>query len=441
MSKKVRDCLFYIFIVIFSIMTILISLYASGYKFNLSWPLKFNRLLQKTGMLNVATVPKNAYIFLNGKEQTGAVFSLFKKDFLTTPNKIKNILPGEYALRLEREGYWPYEKKIRIDSGQTTFAEDINLFRSDSPLFLSSNLSAPLINGNGRYIYLKTSGQIINLKDNGLSPIKASDNTGGHWIKNGDKLFAGGKILDFGNNSIQDLTTIVGAGVNSWYYSENDDYIYYATAYAINRLESGNKTATVLLKGENYLSYEPRGETIFAVVKTGNKISLKSYSLKTGAKLEELELPTVGNYSFKQEHANYLCLYDNQNLTLYLIDPLSINNTTVIKGIKSWSWINSEEIIYHNDWEINTFNIKTGKSFLITRVSEAINDIIWHHSGRYFIFSTASNLNAADLQTGTVTSIARALNINDLALDEKNNLLYFQANIDNQPGLYKLLLQ
>lgn len=433
--------MFYFFIVIFSIMTVLISLYASGYKFNLSWPLRFNRLLQKTGMLNVATVPKNAYIFLNDKEQTGAVFSLFKKDSLTTPNKIKNILPGEYTLRLEREGYWSYEKKIRIDSGQTTFAEDINLFRSDSPLFLNSDLSAPLINGNGRYLYLKTSGQIINLKDDSLLPIKADSNTDGHWIKNGDKLFAGGKILDLDNNSIQDLTTTVGAGASSWYYSDSDDHIYYANAYAINRLESGNKTATVLLKGENYLSYEPRGENIFAVVKTGNKISLKSYALKTGIKLEELELPTVGNYAFKQENANYLCLYDKQNLTLYLIDPLSINNTTVIKGIKSWSWLNGEEIIYNNDWEINTFNIKTGRSSLITRVSEAINNVIWHHSGRYFIFSTASNLNAADLQTGTVTSISQALNIDNLALDEKNNLLYFQANVNNQLGLYKLLLQ
>ena len=112
MSKKFRDRLFLFFIAIFILMTVLISLYASGYKFNLSWPLKFNRLLQKTGMLNVATIPKGAYIFLNDKEQTGAVFSLFKKDSLTTPNKIKNILPGEYVLRLEREGYWPYEKKI-----------------------------------------------------------------------------------------------------------------------------------------------------------------------------------------------------------------------------------------------------------------------------------------------------------------------------------------
>lgn len=441
MSKKVRDRLFFIFVIVFVIMTILTSLYASGYKFNLSWPLKFNRLLQKTGMLNVATIPKNAYIFLNNKQQTGAVFSLIKKDFLTTPNKIKNLLPGEYTLRLERDGYWPYEKKIKIDSGQTTFAEDINLFRSDSPLFINSDLSAPLMSSNGKYIYLKASGQIVNLKDDSLSPIKVEANTEGHWIKSGDKLFAGGKILDPGNNSVQDLTTAVGTGAVTWYYSDNDDHVYYSNFYSINRLETGNKTATTLLKDENYLSYEPRGETIFAVVKTGNKLILKSYTLKTGTKLEELELPTVGNYVFKQESANYICLYDDKNSTLYLIDPASIKNTTVIKGIKSWSWINGDEIIYNTDWEINTFNIKTGQSTLITRVSDALNNIIWHKSGRYFIFSTATSLSAADLQTGTVTSITRADNIAYPSLDEKNNLLYFQATLNQQSGLYKLLIQ
>jgi hypothetical protein len=441
MSKKVRDRLFFIFVIVFVIMTILTSLYASGYKFNLSWPLKFNRLLQKTGMLNVATIPKNAYIFLNNKQQTGAVFSLIKKDFLTTPNKIKNLLPGEYTLRLERDGYWPYERKIRIDSGQTTFAEDINLFRSDSPLLINNDLSAPLISGNGRYLYLKASGQIINLKDDSLSPIKVEANTEGHWIKNGDKLFVGGKILDPGNNSLQDLTTVVGTGAVTWYYSDNDDHVYYSNFYSINRLETGNKTATTLLKDENYLSYEPRGETIFAVVKAGNKLILKSYALKTGTKLEELELPAVGNYTFKQESANYLCLYDDKNLTLYLIDPTSIKNTTVIKGIKSWSWINGDELIYNTDWEINTFNIKTGQSALITRVSEALNNIIWHRGGRYFIFSTTTSLSAADLQTGTVTSITHADNITHPVLDEKNNLLYFQATLNQQSGLYKLLLQ
>jgi hypothetical protein len=441
MSKKVRDRLFFIFVIVFVIMTVLTSLYASGYKFNLSWPLKFNRLLQKTGMLNVATIPKGAYIFLNDKQQTGAVFSLIKRDFLETPTKIKNLLPGEYTLRLEREGYWPYEKKIRIDSGQTTFAEDINLFRSDSPLLLNDDLSAPLMNASGKYIYLKASGQIINLKDDSLSPLKVAAGTVGHWIKNSDKLFADGKILNPGDNSVLDLTTAVGTGAVTWHYSDYDDHVYYSNFYSINRLESGNKTATIILKDENYLNYEPRGETIFAVVKTGNKLILKSYALKTGVKLEELELPTVGNYVFKQESTNYLCLYDDQNLTLYLIDPASIKNTTVIKGIKSWSWMNSDEIIYNTDWEINTFNIKTGQSALITRVSEAINNIIWHHDGRYFIFSTATSLSAADLQTGTVTSITHAENITHPALDEKNNLLYFQATLNQQSGLYKLLLQ
>jgi len=441
MSKKFRDRLFLFFIAIFILMTVLISLYASGYKFNLSWPLKFNRLLQKTGMLNVATIPKGAYIFLNDKEQTGAVFSLFKKDSLTTPNKIKNILPGEYVLRLEREGYWPYEKKKKIKSGQTTFDEDINLFRSDSPILLRTDSSLPSLNGNGRYLYLSETGTIIELKNEKDSSLKVTPKTKGHWIKNGDKLFVDGKILDLSNDSELDLTAVVGSGATTWYYNNYDDKIYYSNGTSINRLEPGDKTASTILRNENYLDYEPRGENIFTVVKTGNKIFLKKYSLKTGVELEELELPSVGDYKFKQEDSSYLCLYDNKNLTLYIINPNSIENTIAIKDVRNWSWINNDELIYNNDWEINTFNVKTGKSFLITRVSETIGDIIWHKSGKYFIFSNSNSLNVADLKTGTITLIARAENIVGPVLDEKNNLLYFQGEIDGQSGIYKLLLQ
>ena len=62
MSKKLRDYLFYFFIIFFVVGTVLISLYASGYKFNLSWPLKFNRVLIKTGMIAVDTIPRGAVV-------------------------------------------------------------------------------------------------------------------------------------------------------------------------------------------------------------------------------------------------------------------------------------------------------------------------------------------------------------------------------------------
>jgi hypothetical protein len=442
MSKAARDFLFFSFVAIFIIMTVLISLYASGYKFNLSWPLKFNRLLQKTGMLNISTLPKDATIFLNDKPQKKSMFSISKKDYTTTPAKIKNILPGEYILRLERENYWPFERKIRIESGQTTFAEDINLFLSNLPLLIS--LSAPgnlTMNENGKYLYLATEGKIVNLKNGNEFTLETNKNAPGHWIKNSNKLFIDGKILDPEKDEEIDLTILIGQKKAIWHYSNFDNLIYYSDGLSINRIESDNRTISTIIKGEEYLNFESRNEIMFAVVKNNNQITLKSYSAKTGEKSGQIELPPVGDYIFKYEDSKYICLYDQKNLTLYLINPADMNDYSVIRGIKSWSWINESEIIYNNDWEINIFNIDSGQSTLITRVSEVINNIIWHKNGLYFIFSTDNKINAVDTQTRIVTTIFQSENIAYPLLDEKNNFLYFYSKIGNQPGVYKMLLQ
>ncbi len=423
-------------------MTILTSLYASGYKFNLSWPLKFNRLLQKTGMLNVSTLPKNADIFLNNKQQQTPILSLFKKDFITTPAKIKNILPGEYTLSLQKEGYWPIEKKIRIDSGQTTFNEDINLFKSDTPLLIyQTENENPVLSANGKYLYLNNAGKIITTKAGLELPFSLNQNDKGLWVKNGDKLFANGKIIDPEKNIEINFADLVGSGTTNWYYDDFNNQIYYSNKDSINRLEPDNKTISTIIKGEEYLSYEPRGDYLFAVVKSGNKLILKEYQIKTGENLGQVELPAIGDYRFKQEDANRLCLYDNKNLTMYLINPTNIQDISKISNIKSWSWINKGELIYNTDWEINIFNITTRKTSLVTRVSEIINSVIWNKRGSYIIFATDKSLNTSTLYDGNALTILRTENISQPVLDENNNLLYFYGQIGQQTGIYKIVLQ
>ena len=166
MPKKTRDYIFYFFIFFFITGTVLISLYASGYKFNLSWPLKFNRILIKTGMIAVDTVPSGAIVYLNDKPQANFSLNPFKKEYLTTAVKVKNVLPGEYDLRLERAGYWPFQKKINVYSGQTTFAEDINLFRNSAPLLLAAGGETETqLSANRKYLYIPMAKKIITLKN------------------------------------------------------------------------------------------------------------------------------------------------------------------------------------------------------------------------------------------------------------------------------------
>ena len=85
-----------IFILLFLIIAPAIILYAAGFKLS-----KNGLAIQKTGMFIIDSNPRGAKIFINGQVQKKFINILFNKNrFITTPAKIKNLLPGEYDLSL-----------------------------------------------------------------------------------------------------------------------------------------------------------------------------------------------------------------------------------------------------------------------------------------------------------------------------------------------------
>ena len=188
------------------------------------------------------------------------------------------------------------------------------------------------------------------------------------------------------------------------------------------------------------MDYEIRENNIFVITES-NKISLKNYSLSNLILEGEIELPLMGKYELVLKNSKYIELFDRENKTLYLINPSNLQDIDLIKNISDWTWIREDEIIYTNGWEINTYSLTSSKSNLITRVGENISRVLYHKKGNYFIFATSANLNVGDFQDGSYQSILSATEINYPVLDEKNNLLYFYAKINDELGIYKLILQ
>lgn len=430
------------FVVLFVILTIIISLYASGYKLNLSWPPKFNKLLQKTGMLVVGTVPKGATIYLNGTPQQGQTLQFWNNNYLTTPSKIKGLLPDEYTLRLERDGYWPLEKKIRIEPGQTTFAENLNLFSSSLPLIVAPYKSGSLeLSPNRRYLYVASEKKIINLKT-GQERI-LPDNTGvnGTWLKS-DRLLSGGWVFDPEKTTDTDYQQIIGAGASDWYYEETSGNLYYKNKNSLSRLSFDGKTSSLILSGGDYLSYEPRGNHLYVIIADKNKIVLNDYLIKEQKVNKQVELPANGRYRFAPDDRPTLSLYDEKNKTLYLLNPDTLEGLDEpLRGAISWQWLNNNQLLYNNSWEIYLFDQPSGKATLLTRVSEEIVKILWHDSHQYLLFTTAKDLRAFDLRAGAITTLFKAEKISQPILDSQDDLLYFNAQIGQQSGIYKLLLQ
>src|SRR3989339_1238981 len=132
MSLKQRQALFIFFILVFLTATPLISLYAIGYKIGSGFS------FQKTGMLILDTDPKGAKIHLDGKIQQNFFKRIYAEEqsYIRTPAKIKNLLPGTYDVRVELPGFWPWQKKLTVNPGQSTFAADIRPFKKALPQLL-----------------------------------------------------------------------------------------------------------------------------------------------------------------------------------------------------------------------------------------------------------------------------------------------------------------
>ncbi len=91
--------------------TAAVILYGMGYRFSLN---KGNPAVSGTGLLVATSVPDGAQVFIN--------------DHLTTAtDNTINLEPGEYNIRIFKDGYFPWQKKITIKKEVVTKADALLL--------------------------------------------------------------------------------------------------------------------------------------------------------------------------------------------------------------------------------------------------------------------------------------------------------------------------
>jgi len=429
------------FIGLFVVGTTLISLYASGYKINLSWSPQTGRLLIKTGMIIIDSQPNGATVYLDNEPQTFFSLNPWHNQNITTTAKLRNIPPGEYDLRLEKEGYLSWNKKIKVAPNQATTLTDINLFRSDVPQLITPAPDGPLsLSSDRRYLYVASEQKIVLLRSGQEKSLPSDINLTGHWLKNSSRLVVGSSLLSF-DGLDNDYRQLVGPETSS-IFDEPTNRLYYEKEGIISYLDITSRTANIVLKEENIITYYPSGQTIWLLVAENGRAILKKHSLTTKLTNVIYELPSVGQYSFINDQGSLLSLYDNQNKTLYLINDNEPASTPItIKDAYSWQWLDKNTLLYNNAWEIFRFDIPSNNSSLLTRVGEELQQIIWNKDRDYIILATTDSLRIYDPRLETTTHLLQTNKISAPVLDADNNILYFWAKIGQQSGIYKIILQ
>ncbi|MBI4122747.1 MAG: PEGA domain-containing protein [Parcubacteria group bacterium] len=122
MTKRTRTLLFFSLVLLFSVVAPALILYSLGYR--VDWQ---EGSIAQTGGLYIKTDPANAVISINGKQEK-------KTDFLFGELFVDNLLPGTYAVKIEKEGYKPWQKNLVVQAKQVTEAKNIMLFPAQTAL-------------------------------------------------------------------------------------------------------------------------------------------------------------------------------------------------------------------------------------------------------------------------------------------------------------------
>jgi len=91
MGIALRRVTYSFFLLLFFIVTPLLILYASGFRYNFDIG-----MIEKTGAFYIKSYPRNAEIYINDL-----------KSKHKTPKQITNLAPGTYTLKITKNNYTP----------------------------------------------------------------------------------------------------------------------------------------------------------------------------------------------------------------------------------------------------------------------------------------------------------------------------------------------
>ena len=443
MSYKFRNILFICFVLVFFVLTTIFSLSASGYRISLSALMSGKSFIQKTGTLAVNSNPSGAKISLiNQYNNFFSEEEIIKNKNIFTPYKIKSLLPGDYLLSFELDGYWSWQQKVSVYSEQTTYVEDVVLFKKSSPvIFFNSEVQNINIDSYGKSIALQKTNQVVNLSNS--QEIILSDNTYNVSFL-GDKkiLVNGNSIFDYSREKYLSVDNLdLG---NSKKIKIIDGNLYYLN----NGLHSYNfftKKEEYVLNDKRLIEYDLYNNGYCYIFSDVDNYVLKAYSYWQKEPISVTTLPSNGEYEILSSFAptNFIYVYDHNFKTLYIINLASKFSSywAVLNNVENINFIDNGNFVYSSGFEIYSYNSILAEEFLIGRFDSIVSGLVWHPKN-YLIYSTENDIVILDLKHNNYSIKLVTLDkVGNLVLDKLGSVLYFTGSINNQSGVYKLLIQ
>ena len=434
-----RRLIYSSFIVIFLITAPLIVLYTQGFRYNFS-----RGRIQKTGIIRVTSVPRGADIYLNG--------SPYLKS--KTPAKIERVLPGDYEIKISKEGYYDWQKKLAVYENSSTFAERIILWKKSeveklTTLTSTNWLIAPdknsialsdasgnikLLNINSGIIGETSGGQLTNilqLKNKSNLKLISYSPSGRYLLasvqENEKPVYLIIDALKQESQTIQlrNILSIKFDTISDSLYASNQDGLW-KIDYNINQSE-------LLIKGFQANDFFIAGKNIYLIKEA---ILIKgSLNNDSYQETKNINCPNCLIQDIKNNKAVLLNPNDNKTIIVDLggrLNNIEINANKV-------EWLKEDSLIVFDNFEIYLFELKKLEPEIITRLGSEISSVIWHPRGRHLFFSTENKIKIIEMDNREFRNITEIIEqpTTFLALDRAGKNLYFS----NSEGIFKLNIQ
>jgi hypothetical protein len=404
MKLKNRLSLVGLGIVIFLIVTPALVLYARGFK--IDWK---NKTLVKTGALVVRTEPTKAQVYLNDELHTS-----------TTPANVRFLMPGDYNIRIEKEGYQSWTKRLSIKSQLVTWTnlnrEYIALFFKNPELTKTIQIKTATISNN--------QNEIIYIGTDHLGRVEVKDGSSHTLIKTSNpnlSLLASNAEIKWQNSSPvvnalankSNLTALESQAANIKHLEIDSTHIVLKIGVDLYLLRSGK----LILIDESINNFTLQNDDIWYV----QGLALKHYNI-SGNKYEIIasNLPVSQTSQIIRTPNQIYLILDN---ILYLYNG---SLETIYSPVTKANWDpQSSRLVYSNNHEIYLYQPGSKDSMLMVRSLTPVQNPIVNNETGYIFYQNEDKIKAIEIDGRdhrNIFTVADALEI--FTISEDGEKLY-----------------
>lgn len=374
--------------------------YAKGYRFT---PEKGNAGIKETGLLVATSVPNGASVYIND-------------ELTTATNNTINLNPGEYEVKIIKEGYFAWKKKIIIKKEVVSRADALLLPTAPKlESITNSGVANPVIDDSKSLIAYTVSSNSaqkdgVYLMDMNAKPILN--------ILGSNNQLANNIIYDFSQSSLE--------------FSPDGTQI----------MATIPKSQSTFLLSTDGLNTQPQS-IVTTVLQT--KTAWKNQEKKLTDKVisdQKTKVVSLINENFKnvvfspsQEKILYTA---SQSADLpIVISPrlIGVNSTPEVRQIKAGN--------------LYVYDIKEDRNYLILDNTQNNNNstpyYIWYSDSNHLVYSQDNKINIMEFDAGNTTTVYAGPFSNNFVypwIDGSGIVILTNLNNDDAPmNLYRLVLK